>query len=211
MASWIIDGSTLQQCWLPVEMMPGEPVVSLFENHKLLMTCILRRGGFVVSLPYSKGITGCELRLSSPTAFSRRSLLQCDRRAKGSLRDPVWVHIQHVFCGWLCVLVGATPALWDVGVGLLFLGNSYLPGCVHSLRLTDFSVCLHGWKKKQMMALTLRGESLWLESLFSLNAAVSAAPQPFFLVWKLGLNPEEDGKTSEHEDKYQPWSPNYPV
>lgn len=194
-------------------MMPGETVVSLFENHKLLMTCVLHRGGFVVSLPYSKGISGCELRCSSSTAFSRRSLSQCDSRAKGSLRDPVWVHIQHVFCGWLCVLVGATPALRAAGVGLLFLGNSYLPGCVHSLRLTGFCVCLHGWKKKkkQMMALTLWGESLWPESLFSVNAAVSAAPRPFFPVWKFGLNPEEDGKTSEHGDKYQPWSPNYPV
>lgn len=66
---------------------------------------------------------------------------------RGSLREAVWLHIQRVFCGWLWVFAGATPAWCVVGVRLLFPGNSYLPGCVHILRLTAFSVCLcvHVW------------------------------------------------------------------
>lgn len=92
---------------------PVEPVVSLLRGHKVLMArsawgrCV---DPLSPSDPPSrnqtpsKGMSGCELKLSSPSASCRRSLSQCDSRAKGLVnRSRLAAHPACVL--WLVVSV----------------------------------------------------------------------------------------------------------
>lgn len=69
-----------------------------------------------------------------PSVLSSRSLSEGDSRARGVIKDPVWVQTticvcvcaSHTcICGWLCMCRSYwTLALRDVGLGLIFFGNT---------------------------------------------------------------------------------------
>lgn len=133
MASWIINVSTLH-LWLPVEMVPTEPVISLFENQNPFYEFVW--GSLLVSL--LKGISGCELTCSSPPSSLVSLYHNVIAGQKGSLKDLVWVYPESVSVGD-CVC-GSYP--WIKQWSWTFsLKPSYLPGCVCVLGLTDLCVC----------------------------------------------------------------------
>lgn len=113
---------------------------------------------------------------------------------RGWLGEAVWVHIQRVFCGWLWVFEGATPAWCVVGVRLLFpLEQLFTWVCTYFRAHWLLCVFVYACASvpvggKSMMGLWGEAESLWPEPPFQMNAAVSAHTG-----WKVCFEPEEDG------------------
>lgn len=114
-----------------------------------------------------KGKSGCEQTRNSPPPSPvglYRKVIAWQRGSLKTQSECKLLCVVLVFVGD-CVCVGATLALRDVGVGLIFFGNSYLPGCVRILRLAGFCVSVSSnAERKQRMALTLKAEAQLIRS-----------------------------------------------